>query len=391
MTLTVSVCMLLTGVVAMDGGLPGLRQNTPGACGVTPEIKVAPAAFNMNPNRAVVLPLLSENQTLLWGHLNQIDLQLDGVAELDKAFEGFPYLTQKQTAVLARRSSLHPDQVKVWFMVQRLRSGISWDYEDIQEVQRKFKSSRGKIRGQKEEQTQKKQNRMREEVKEETSEKKEQKRGVKESGGKKAGKVTESSKRGGDVRAIERLERKMMQELPKNKEEDSEVETLVEVRENTPKRRKRNAVPNKIEETMEDDDGVLERAREGKSETQSLTREKRAMLRLAFSICQYPNSRDYKRLVRSIGIPRPTLVQWFSDTRYYMKRAKPGWMKQEQHSRALANIRYRQALKMLAAEQRSKEKQLQRGSLRGSSKYAFKLEMMPPPLEPKQQEKEGGR
>ncbi|XP_035004366.2 homeobox and leucine zipper encoding b [Hippoglossus stenolepis] len=374
----------------MEGGLPGLGQNTPDACGETQESKVAPAAFNMNQNRAVVLPLLSENQMFLWVHLNQIDLQLDGVAELNKAFDGFPYLTQKQTAVLAQRCSLQPDQVKVWFMVQRLRYGISWDYEDIQEVQRKFMSGQGKIRGKKELRTQTTQNRMREEVKEETSEKKEQKRGVKESGRKKAGKVTESSKLGRNG-SIERLEGKMMQELPENKEEDSEVETLVEVRENTQKRRKRHAVPNKIEKTMEEDDGVVERAREGKSETKSLTREKRATLRLAFSNCQYPNRSDYEHLVRSIGIPWPTLVQWFSDTRYYMKRGKPRWMKQEQHSQALANIRYRQCLKVLAKEQLSKVKQLRRGSLRGSSKCAFRSEMMPPPLQPKQQEKERRR
>ena len=333
----------------MDGGLPG-----PDACGETQESKVAPAAFNMNQNRAVVLPLLSENQMLLWVHLNQSDLQLDGEAELDKAFDGFPYLTQNQAAVLARRCSLHPDQVKVWFMVQRLRYGISWDYEDIQEVQRKFKSSQGKIRGKTELRTQTTRNRRREEVKEETSEKKEQKRGVKESGRKKVGKVTESSKLGRNGRSSEQLERKMMQELPKNKEGDSEVETRVEVRENTEKRRKRNGVPNKTEETKEDD-GV-ERARDGKSETKSFTREKRAMLRLAFSNCQYPNSREYTRLVRSIGIPRPTLVQWFSDTRYYMKRGKPGWLKQEQHSRVLANIRYRQCLTGLAKEPLSKGK-----------------------------------
>ncbi|XP_060922651.1 homeobox and leucine zipper protein Homez-like [Limanda limanda] len=332
--------MLLTGVDTMEGGLPWLRQNTPGAGGVTQGIKVAPVPFNMNQNRAVVLPLLSENQMLVWVHLNQIDLQLDSVAELDKAFDVFPYLTQKETAVLARRCSLHPDQVKEWFMAQRLRYGISWDYEDIQEVQRKF--SQGKIRGKKEVQTQTTQNRMHEEVKEETSEKKEQKRGVKESGRKKEGKVPESSKLGQDGRAVERLKRKIMQELQKNKEEDSEVETLVEVREKTPKRRKRNAVPNKIEETKEDDDGFAERDREGESETKSLTREKRATLRLAFSDCQYPNACDYERLMRTICIPRQTLVQWFSDTRYYVKKVRPGWMKKEQHSKALANIRHRQ-------------------------------------------------
>ncbi|XP_019950905.2 homeobox and leucine zipper encoding b [Paralichthys olivaceus] len=370
----------------MDEGFPGLRQNTPDACGETQEMKVAPPAdFNMLQNCALVLPLLSECQRLVWVHLNQVDLQLDGRAELDKAFDGFPYLTQKQTAVLARRCSLHPDQVKVWFMVQRLRYGISWDYKDIQEVRRKFKSSQEKIRGKGE-----LENQMGGEVKQETSEKKEQKKGIKKSGVKKAGKikVEQSSNMGtmmgGNVTA---RDGKMM--LPKNQEEDSETETAAEVKRNTQKRRRRMAVTNKIEkrEMEEDDDGFMERAREVeirsyqvtqkkrdtrnsiKSETKSIAREKREMLQLTFSNCQYPNGEDFDRLTRSIGIPRPALVQWFSDTRYYIKRGKPGWMRQEQHSRALANIRYRQLLTMSAKPQLSKEKQHGRGSLRGSRKF----------------------
>lgn len=86
------------------------------------------------------LPLLSENKRVLWIHADEANMQPDGEAELIKAFGQCPYLTQNQTAALAQRCSLHPDQVKVWFMAQRLRYGISWDRKDIAEICDKLKS-----------------------------------------------------------------------------------------------------------------------------------------------------------------------------------------------------------------------------------------------------------
>ncbi|XP_029310880.1 homeobox and leucine zipper encoding b isoform X3 [Cottoperca gobio] len=125
--------------------VPQLQHKTPSAPGETlSEMTIAPMAFNLNQSSTVCLPLVSDSQMLIWVHSNEINLQPDGAAELDKAFDRFPYITQKQTAALAQRCSLHPDQVKVWFMVQRLLYGISWDYKDISRVRRKFKSSQGK-------------------------------------------------------------------------------------------------------------------------------------------------------------------------------------------------------------------------------------------------------
>lgn len=119
----------------VDPDLPRLKQTTPDVRRGTTH---APAAFNLNRNYALCLPLVSDSQRIIWVHSNQIDLQ-DGAAELDKAFDQFPYLTEKETAALAQRCSLHPDQVRVWFMLQRLRYGISWDYKDIQEVRREMR------------------------------------------------------------------------------------------------------------------------------------------------------------------------------------------------------------------------------------------------------------
>ncbi|XP_054916137.1 homeobox and leucine zipper encoding b [Poeciliopsis prolifica] len=90
----------------------------------------------------ICLPLLSEDKRVLWVHANEVNVQTDKVAELENAFSRSPYLTRKQTNALAQRCSLHPDQVKVWFIAQRLRYGISWDYKDIREIWNKLNSSR---------------------------------------------------------------------------------------------------------------------------------------------------------------------------------------------------------------------------------------------------------
>ncbi|GLD53830.1 zinc fingers and homeoboxes protein 1-like protein [Lates japonicus] len=387
-----------------DGRRPGLRQKMPDACGETPtETNIAPVAFDRNHNSVVCLPLLSESQRLIWVHSNQIDLQLDGAAELDKAFDRFPYLTQKQTVALAQRCSLHPDQVKVWFMVQRLRYGISWDYKDIQDVRRKFTSSQGKDQ-------EELQNRMGEEVQENRGEKEKQKREVKESGGRKAGKVKEEQSAnegrmmGENVRASKLSERKMKQQQEVNKEKDRKIETVEEVKRNTQKKRKKMAVAGKMgkKRMKQDDDGIMERVwqKSNLSETKLSTKEKRkakanerlmpgqewpankssvdphvietcsfptgihcskrqhqlAMMKAAFSSCQYPTADDYDRMALLIGIPRHMLVQWFGDMRYYVKKGRPRWMNQVQHSQALANINYRQYLNKLAKAERGQQK-----------------------------------
>ncbi|XP_043953163.1 homeobox and leucine zipper encoding b [Gambusia affinis] len=90
----------------------------------------------------ICLPLLSEDKRVLWVHANEVNVQTDKVAELENAFSRSPYLTRKQTNALAQCCSLHPDQVKVWFIAQRLRYGISWDYKDIREIWNKLNSNR---------------------------------------------------------------------------------------------------------------------------------------------------------------------------------------------------------------------------------------------------------
>ncbi|XP_030635476.1 uncharacterized protein LOC115816617 [Chanos chanos] len=91
----------------------------------------------------VCLPLVSEGLKLLWVRSEQAQ-ELDAVAKLVEAFNAFPYLTPQEASALARHCSLTPDRVKVWFMMRRIRYGISWEDEDIRETRRKLSRLHGR-------------------------------------------------------------------------------------------------------------------------------------------------------------------------------------------------------------------------------------------------------
>ncbi|XP_035639623.1 zinc fingers and homeoboxes protein 1-like isoform X3 [Oncorhynchus keta] len=107
-----------------------MSPKSQGRAGTASPYNLAPAPFGLNQNHVVCLPLVSEHLKLLWACSDQTQ-ELDGVTYLIEAFNVFPYPTLGETASLAQSCSLHLDQVRVWFMVQRLRYGISWDAEEI--------------------------------------------------------------------------------------------------------------------------------------------------------------------------------------------------------------------------------------------------------------------
>lgn len=90
-----------------------------------------------NQANLVCLPLVSEGLKLIWVRSEQVH-ELDSVSELVEAFNEFPYPTSQEASALARKCALPPDRVKAWFMMQRVRYGISWADDDIQETRRKL-------------------------------------------------------------------------------------------------------------------------------------------------------------------------------------------------------------------------------------------------------------
>lgn len=60
--------------------------------------------------------------------------ELDGNEHLLQTFSYFPYPSLADIALLCLRYGLQMEKVKTWFMVQRLRCGISWSSEEIEET-----------------------------------------------------------------------------------------------------------------------------------------------------------------------------------------------------------------------------------------------------------------
>ncbi len=90
-----------------------------------------------NQTNLVCFPLVSEGLKLIWVRSEHVH-ELDTVSELVEAFNAFPYPTSQEASALARKCALPPDRVKAWFMMQRVRYGISWADDDIQETRRKL-------------------------------------------------------------------------------------------------------------------------------------------------------------------------------------------------------------------------------------------------------------
>lgn len=94
-------------------------------------------SFTTNNNSVVCLPLVSEGLKLVWTQSDQT-CELDSIPELVQAFNLFPYPSSREVNLLAKVCTLPLDKVKVWFMVQRIKYGISWSSEEIEETRKKL-------------------------------------------------------------------------------------------------------------------------------------------------------------------------------------------------------------------------------------------------------------
>uniref|UniRef100_A0A8C0IK43 Homeobox and leucine zipper encoding n=1 Tax=Chelonoidis abingdonii TaxID=106734 RepID=A0A8C0IK43_CHEAB len=86
-----------------------------------------------SPAALICLPPISEDMQLVWTQASQTS-ELDGHQPLRQAFSYFPYPSLADLALLCLRHGLQLEKVKAWFMAQRLRCGISWSAEEIEET-----------------------------------------------------------------------------------------------------------------------------------------------------------------------------------------------------------------------------------------------------------------
>ncbi|XP_061106756.1 homeobox and leucine zipper encoding b [Conger conger] len=115
-----------------EGGA-GPREGGAGPEGISPDSDCG----GHNRTKLVCLPLVADGLKLVWTRSDQTR-ELDGVPPLVQAFNAFPYPSPGELAGLARGCGLPLDSVRVWFMVQRVRYGISWAAEEIEETRRKL-------------------------------------------------------------------------------------------------------------------------------------------------------------------------------------------------------------------------------------------------------------
>ncbi|XP_053477908.1 zinc fingers and homeoboxes protein 2a [Ictalurus furcatus] len=85
-----------------------------------------PPNYSLVPKIAVPLNTLRYNASL------------DGNLTLITSFNKFPYPTQAELSWLTAASKHPEEQIKVWFTTQRLKQGISWSPEEVEEARKKM-------------------------------------------------------------------------------------------------------------------------------------------------------------------------------------------------------------------------------------------------------------
>ncbi|KAM9202055.1 homeobox and leucine zipper protein Homez isoform 1-T1 [Dugong dugon] len=91
------------------------------------------SSLNSSPVGLICLPPISEELQLVWTQAAQTS-ELDDNEHLLQTFSYFPYPSLADIALLCLRYGLQMEKVKTWFMAQRLRCGISWSSEEIEET-----------------------------------------------------------------------------------------------------------------------------------------------------------------------------------------------------------------------------------------------------------------
>ncbi|KAJ0055469.1 hypothetical protein NL108_003839 [Boleophthalmus pectinirostris] len=362
---------------------------------------LAPAAFNTNQNSTLCLPLMNENNKIIWVLSDQINIQGDKVAKLDEAFSTFPYLTQKKTISLAHSCSLHPDQVKVWFMAQRLRYGISWSSKDIHELRRKMP---GGIMSKKklpkcENETTKKLSREDEELashsceikkeiltsaaiedqmntEEKPRERKRKKILKKEDVHLNTIKTSQIwwPETGTDFTSLQQTDENSFVILDKTLDTTPSVTFQTQVAsshtslamEQEQIHMKTNPQHSKEEMFIKEPpvcsniDGsvVKEQSWIGKRSFSGRikTSKQLAFMKMEFTKYQYPTNEQYKAMAELTGVPREGLVQWFTDMRYSIKKTKPTWLSVEQHKRVVANVIHAQCIRKMKMQKTSEQR-----------------------------------
>uniref|UniRef100_A0A8C4SKS9 Homeobox and leucine zipper encoding a n=1 Tax=Erpetoichthys calabaricus TaxID=27687 RepID=A0A8C4SKS9_ERPCA len=224
----------------------------------------------------VCLPLVSEGLKLVWTQSDQTS-ELDSNEYLMEAFNKFPYPSASEISLL------------FWFMVQRIKYGISWSSEEIEEhvlnSARKWTLQNSKKKGNEE---------------------------------KMLHKEEDLELQSDETEPMLFINSKGEAEYDKPHHTTSTLRKVKELL-HTPSCLSKNS--HELPGTQGNQSVLTPSGRPRK------TKEQLNILKSFFLQCQWPKSADYTRLVQQTGLPRPDVIQWFGDTRYAVKNGQLRWVR----------------------------------------------------------------
>uniref|UniRef100_A0A8I3WP43 Homeobox and leucine zipper protein Homez n=1 Tax=Callithrix jacchus TaxID=9483 RepID=A0A8I3WP43_CALJA len=277
------------------------------------------SSLNSSPAGLICLPPISEELQLVWTQAAQTS-ELDSNEHLLQTFSYFPYPSLADIALLCLRYGLQMEKVKTWFMAQRLRCGISWSSEEIEETRARVVYHRDQLHFKSLLSFTHHAGRPPEEVPppmpapEQVGigigppalSKPTQTKGLKVlSNG-----ATATSKPLQPLGCIPQSVSPSDQALPPHLESA------------WPHGLRHNSLPGRVGPTeyLSPD---MQRQRKPKRKT----KEQLAILKSFFLQCQWARREDYHKLEQITGLPRPEIIQWFGDTRYALKHGQLKWFR----------------------------------------------------------------
>ncbi|OCU01237.1 homeobox and leucine zipper protein Homez [Xenopus laevis] len=310
----------------------------------------------------VCLPPISDDLQLIWTRA-ELTNELDDHQQLLHTFSYFPYPSIPEIALLCMRNGLQMEKVKSWFMVQRIRCGISWSSEEIEETRSRLLFNQDKLYFEplltlakesgisptpeklkvQSPKSSKRQNMTTPQTSPCFDHAVPEAKRLKTEG---VASETESIKV--NTHMMHSSDKKWdpsetQQEHGHSSsvlghglligEDGTEVSPAVECipsEEELLKETTSFCYPEGLS-TLQDYYGLREQSRGSSTpgmRRQRKTKEQLAILKSFFVKCQWAGREDYKKLEEITGLPRTEIIQWFGDTRYGLKHGQLKWFRE---------------------------------------------------------------
>ncbi|MXQ91958.1 hypothetical protein E5288_WYG019546 [Bos mutus] len=295
------------------------------------------SSLNSSPAGLICLPPISEELQLVWTQAAQTS-ELDSNEHLLQTFSYFPYPSLADIALLCLRYGLQMEKVKTWFMAQRLRCGISWSSEEIEETRARVVYHRDQLHFKSLLSFTHHAGRPPEEMP--------------------PSPVPPPEQVGLGIVPLTLSEPTQMKGLKVEPEESlshqKAKEPLMGLANGAPATSKplqplgcapqplspnEQALPPQLEPAWPQ--GLRHNSASGRvgpaeylspdmqrqRKTKRKTKEQLAILKSFFLQCQWARREDYHKLEQITGLPRPEIIQWFGDTRYALKHGQLKWFR----------------------------------------------------------------